>query len=146
MAFSEVQARLLASKLNRRHVRTRESRGRVLSYLEGWHVIAVANRIFGFEGWDREIVWCECVWEDGRRDPKACAYAARVRIRVRAGDGIVFTSLTPHRTGPNLKLGTVRKAYVLQYCLEGSVTIAPDGVRTLQNDPVRQFKVLEQGR
>ncbi len=61
----------------------------MLSYVEGWHVIAEANRVFGFEGWDREIVWCDCVWEDGRRDPKACAYAARVRIRVRAGDGVV---------------------------------------------------------
>ena len=89
MAFSEAQNRLLSGKLNRRHVRARESRGQVLSYVEGWHVIAEANRVFGFEGWDRETVWCECVWEDGRRDPKACAYAARVRIRVRAGDGIV---------------------------------------------------------
>ena len=89
MAFTEAQTRLLAGKLNRRHVRTREGRGQVLSYVEGWHVIAEANRVFGFEGWDRETVWCECVWEDGRRDPKACAYAARVRVRVRAGDGIV---------------------------------------------------------
>jgi hypothetical protein len=89
MAFSEAQTRLLSGKLNRRHIRARESRGQILSYVEGWHVIAEANRVFGFEGWDRETVWCECVWEDGRRDPRACAYAARVRIRVRAGDGIV---------------------------------------------------------
>jgi DNA recombination protein Rad52 len=89
MAFSGAQTRLLSGKLNRRHVRTRESRGQMLSYVEGWYVIAEANRVFGFEGWDRETVWCECVWEDGRRDPKACTYAARVRIRVRAGDGIV---------------------------------------------------------
>ncbi len=89
MAFSDAQTRALSGKLNRRHVRNRESRGQVFSYIEGWHVIAEANRIFGFEGWDREIVWCQCVWEDGRRDPKACTYAARVRIRVRAGDGVV---------------------------------------------------------
>ena len=50
-----------------------------------------------------------------------------------------------HGRGPNLRLGTVRKAYVLQYCLEGSVTIAPDGARTVQNDPARQFKLLEHG-
>jgi DNA recombination protein Rad52 len=104
MAFSEAQTQLLAGKLNRRHVRTRESRGQVLSYVEGWHVIAEANRVFGFEGWDRETVWCECVWEDGRRDPKACAYAARVRIRVRAGDGIVCRegSGVGHGTGATL--------------------------------------------
>jgi DNA recombination protein Rad52 len=104
MAFSEAQTRLLTGKLNRRHVRTREGRGQILSYVEGWHVIAEANRVFGFESWDRETVWCECVWEDGRRDPKACAYAARVRIRVRAGEGIVYRegSGVGHGTGETL--------------------------------------------
>ncbi|MCX7349062.1 MAG: Rad52/Rad22 family DNA repair protein [Alphaproteobacteria bacterium] len=34
-----------------------------LSYLEGWHVIAEANRIFGFDGWDRETISSECVWK-----------------------------------------------------------------------------------
>jgi DNA recombination protein Rad52 len=105
MAFSEAQTRLLSGKLNRRHVRTRESRGQVLSYVDGWRVIAEANRVFGFEGWDREIVWCECVWEDGRRDPKACAYAARVRIRVRAGDGIVYREGSGVGNGTGATLG-----------------------------------------
>jgi len=105
MAFSEAQTRLLGGKLNRRHVRTRESRGQVLSYVEGWHVIAEANRVFGFEGWDRETVWCECVWEDGRRDPKACTYAARVRIRVRAGDGIVCREGSGVGNGTGATLG-----------------------------------------
>ena len=45
MAFTEAQTRLLSGKLNRRHVRTRETRGQVLSYVEGWHVIAEANRL-----------------------------------------------------------------------------------------------------
>ena len=56
-----------------------------LSYIEGWHAIDEANRVFGFEGWDRETLCAERVWEDGRREPKACSYAVRVRIRVRAG-------------------------------------------------------------
>ena len=106
MAFSDAQTRLLSGKLNRRHVRTRESRGQVLSYVEGWHVIAEANRVFGFEGWDRETVWCECVWEaDDRRDPKACTYAARVRIRVRAGDGIVCREGSGVGNGTGATLG-----------------------------------------
>src|SRR5579859_1918111 len=110
MAFSEAQTRLLSGKLIRRHVRTRESRGQVLSYVEGWHVIAEANRVFGFEGWDREIVWCECVWEDGRRDPKACAYAARVRIRVRAGDGIVCREGSGVGHGSGFTLGEAHES------------------------------------
>ena len=105
MAFSVSQTRLLLGKLNRRHVRTRESRGQVLWYVEGWHVIAEANRVFGFDGWDREVVWCECVWEDGRKDPKTCAYAARVRIRVRAGDGIVCREGSGVGNGTGVTLG-----------------------------------------
>jgi hypothetical protein len=60
-----------------------------LSYIEGWHAIAEANRIFGFDGWDREMVQAECIWQDGRGASKLCAYAARVRIRVRAGETII---------------------------------------------------------
>jgi hypothetical protein len=89
MTFSEPQIKLLSSKLNGKHVRTRELRGRTLSYVEGWHVIAEANRIFGFDSWDRETLSAECVWSEAKREPKMCAYAARVRIRVRAGETIV---------------------------------------------------------
>lgn len=86
MTFSDTQLRTLSGKLHEKHVRTREQRGVTLSYIEGWHAIDEANRIFGFDGWDRETVWSECLWQDLRSSAKACAYAARVRIRVRAGD------------------------------------------------------------
>jgi DNA recombination protein Rad52 len=89
MAFSEPQIKRLSGKLDGKHVRTREMRGRTLSYVEGWHVIAEANRIFGFDGWDRETAWAECIWTEAKREPRMCAYAARVRIRVRAGDTII---------------------------------------------------------
>jgi DNA recombination protein Rad52 len=86
MPFSEAQLKLLSGKLNEKYVRTRTLRGKTLSYIEGWHVIAEANRIFGFDGWDRETIVAECIWQDAKRDMKACAYAARVRIKVRAGE------------------------------------------------------------
>ena len=69
-----------------------------------------------------------------------------VAVPAKAGDAIVFSSLSPHRTGPNLRAGTVRKAYILQYCFDGSIATQRDGTRQTQNDPVRQFKVLEGGR
>lgn len=69
-----------------------------------------------------------------------------VPVPAKAGDAVVFSSLSPHRTGPNLRLGSVRKAYILQYCFDGSVATGRDGVRTLQNDAERQFKVLDGGR
>jgi hypothetical protein len=89
MTFSDPQIKLLSGKLNDKHVKTRELCGRTLSYVEGWHVIAEANRVFGFDSWDRETVSAECVWSEAKREPKMCAYAARVRIRVRAGETIV---------------------------------------------------------
>ncbi len=63
----------------------------------------------------------------------------------KAGDVIAFSSLAPHRTGPNLMPGSVRKAYILQYAPDGAYTVR-SGVRAVQDDPARQFKILEGGR
>lgn len=46
----------LKAPLDRAHVAQREKGGQKLSYVEGWHVIAEANRIFGFDGWTRELI------------------------------------------------------------------------------------------
>ncbi|MGA7312013.1 MAG: Rad52/Rad22 family DNA repair protein, partial [Pseudolabrys sp.] len=54
MGFSAKQVQALRRKLDHRHVRTREANGRELSYIEGWYAISEANRIFGFDGWNRE--------------------------------------------------------------------------------------------
>lgn len=66
------------------------------------------------------------------------------------GGIVVFSSLSPHLTGPNTT-DAVRKAYILQY--------APDGARVMRgdadgsptsavaaDDPVRQFPVVVDGR
>jgi hypothetical protein len=104
MGFSDAQTRTLSGKLQEKYIRTREHRGVTLSYIEAWHAIDEANRVFGFEGWDRETVWAERIWEDGRREPKSCSYAVRVRIRVRAGDTVVCRdgSGVGHGTGATL--------------------------------------------
>ena len=68
-----------------------------------------------------------------------------VAAPARAGDIVVFSSLAPHRTGPNLKAGSVRKVYILQYAPDGAVTRRPDGQVLAQSDPLRQFKILETG-
>ena len=104
MPFTDAQNRLLAGKLSANAVKTRKQDGRLLSYIEGWHAIAEANRIFGFDGWDRETVEAECIWQEAKGEPKACAYVARVRIRVRAGDWVVSRdgSGTGHGSGATL--------------------------------------------
>jgi ectoine hydroxylase-related dioxygenase (phytanoyl-CoA dioxygenase family) len=69
-----------------------------------------------------------------------------VPVPARAGDAILFSSLAPHRTGPNLKSGSVRKAYILQYAPDGACSISLTGERLSQSDPERQFKILDGGR
>jgi len=72
-----------------------------------------------------------------------------VPVPVRAGSVVVFSSLTPHRTGPN-RSAAVRKAYIVQ--------LAPDGARLVQagadgapvpgaaaDDPQRQYPILVAG-
>ena len=85
MVFSSTQLQKLANKLDRQHVHTRSVGGRDIDYIEGWFAIAEANAIFGFGGWDREMVHFEKLFERTRDEATSCAYLARVRIAVRAG-------------------------------------------------------------
>ncbi len=68
-----------------------------------------------------------------------------VPLPVRAGDIAVFSSLTPHRTGPN-RTGATRKSYIVQFAPDGAVRLdsGADGARVEhpQDDPSRQFPVL----
>ncbi|MGH7011743.1 MAG: phytanoyl-CoA dioxygenase family protein, partial [Caulobacteraceae bacterium] len=69
--------------------------------------------------------------------------AEAAAVPASAGDIIAFSSLTPHRTGPNHRVGTVRKAYILQYAPDGAETIR-EGERVRQDDPERQFLILDE--
>ena len=86
--FSPQQITALSAPLDRAKVQTRSQAGRSLAYLEGWQAIAEANRIFGFDGWQRETISVQCVSERERtlgsssRAGWGVTYTARVRIRV----------------------------------------------------------------
>lgn len=86
--FTPGQIKALSGPLDRAMVKQREQSGRKLSYIEGWHAIGEANRIFGFDAWHRETVELRCVSERERkigRDQKpgwGVTYVARVRIIV----------------------------------------------------------------
>ena len=41
--------------------------------------------------------------------------------------------------------GSVRKAYILEYAPDGAVTHKPDGTVATQDDPARQFPILQGG-
>ncbi len=74
-----------------------------------------------------------------------------VAAPVGAGGTVVFSSLTPHLTGPNTT-GEVRKAYILQYAATGARTqlgesgAGPPTGETPCDDPEHQFPVLAGGQ
>jgi Rad52/22 family double-strand break repair protein len=84
MGFSAKQEQALRRNLDHRRVRTREAHGRELSYVEGWFAISEANRIFGFDGWNRETVESRCVLARENRGTFLAVYIARVRVTVHA--------------------------------------------------------------
>jgi hypothetical protein len=86
MALTEIQIQQLKAKLAAKHVKTRKANGTDLNYVEGWHVIAEANRIFGYDAWDRRTLASNCVWSGASGQLYAAAYSAKVRVSVRAGD------------------------------------------------------------
>ncbi len=77
-------------------------------------------------------------------------HADAVPAPVGRGGAVVFSSLTPHLTGPNTT-HAVRKTYILQYAPDGAVKLdgdpegTDDPIRIPQNDPDRQYRVLDGG-
>ena len=92
MTFTPEQIAELKKPLDRAHVASRKQGSSKVSYIEGYHAENEANRIFGFDGWDRETIETKCVCEvarkigrDNPRDGWGVSYTCRVRITVHAG-------------------------------------------------------------
>jgi DNA recombination protein Rad52 len=90
MAFTEAQVKSLEAKLSAKRIKTRQANGVTLAYVEGWHVIAEANRIFGYDSWDRQTRSNNCVWTATKGEFYHAAYTAKVRVSVRAGDTTIM--------------------------------------------------------
>lgn len=73
-----------------------------------------------------------------------------VAAPVGRGGAVVFSSLTPHLTGPNTTDG-VRKTYILQYAADGAEKLDGEPTddrppeRIPQDDPERQYLVVDDG-
>ena len=96
--FSPEQIAALSAPLDRAKVKQREQGRGSVSYIEGWQVIAEANRIFGFDGWQRQTLQLRCIHQAERligargngREPKpgwGVTYTARVCITI-GGPGL----------------------------------------------------------
>jgi phytanoyl-CoA hydroxylase len=71
-----------------------------------------------------------------------------VAVPAPAGSIVVFSSLTPHSTGPNVT-DAVRKAYIVQFAPDGAAVVraGPDGAprRIMADEESRQFEILRGG-
>ncbi|TNE36531.1 MAG: phytanoyl-CoA dioxygenase family protein [Alphaproteobacteria bacterium] len=77
-----------------------------------------------------------------------------VPVPAKAGSVVIFSSLTPHRTGPNLTKG-IRKALILQYAPDGARMLGDESQMNLmsddgaagipQNNPDRQYLIVKDG-
>ena len=82
MDWSKASAEL-ARKLDPVHVKGRRQGNGQVQFIEGWHAIAEANRIFGFGAWARETLELRHLGEPREVDGKMRVdYMARVRITV----------------------------------------------------------------
>lgn len=115
--FSDKQIADLSASLDGRHVKTRRQSNRDLSYIEAWHAIAEANRIFGFDGWNRQTLETKLVAERERKmssgkDGWSVSYTARVLISVTAGSRIVTREGTGAGHGIDVDLGLAHESAI----------------------------------
>ena len=84
MSFNEEQKKLLNQKINKDNVSFRNGGGgQQLAYVESWHVIQEANRIFGFDGWSCETLEASLVSEGKDSYGNSIfSYIAKVRVTV----------------------------------------------------------------
>jgi DNA recombination protein Rad52 len=93
--FTDEQYEMLEAKLDTSAVKQRDKSGFKLSYIEGWFAIKEANRIFGFDGWSRQTVYCKEVCRYEYNNKQKVGYEAKVLITI---DGITREG-TGHGSG-----------------------------------------------
>ena len=118
MAFTTEQIDMLDSQLDAKVVRKRKQAGLLLSYIEAWWAIHEANRIFGFDAWDRETLEMIQLMEPEQNEKGkwVVAYRAKVRITVRAPDidrtDIIIREGTGYGEGVSKLLGQAHESAI----------------------------------
>ena len=118
-SFSEDQIDHLENTLDPSVVANRKQGGTQVAYIQAWHAIAEANRIFGFGEWDRETVEMRLVQEKDtiigkgksyEKEGFKVSYIARVKITVRAGDKLVVREGTGAGHGIDADIGQAHES------------------------------------
>jgi len=117
--FSPEQLTALASPLDPARICTRKQGRASVPYLKGWAVIEEANAIFGFDGWQRQTLFCQCVTQaersigEDRKPGWGVTYIARVRITVFAGSrGLLIREGTGAGHGIDVDLGQAHESAI----------------------------------
>lgn len=88
--FTSEQIKHLSGPLDPANVKSRMQGGSSVAYIEAYHAENEANRIFGFDAWDRETEVALIGEPRVVNDKFRVAYRAKVRITVRTpGGGVV---------------------------------------------------------
>src|SRR5262245_28262050 len=128
--FKPEQRALLEGKLDKAVVKQRRgANGKAVAYLEAWHVIDMANVVFGFGNWDAETVEMKREHEpvqipqteDHPKGGIVVTYSARVRVTVYSQDG--SRKVVRERSGGHRGFGpTVGQA--VEDCIKAAETDA----------------------
>ena len=128
--FTAEQRALLEGKLDKANVKSRRgANGKAVAYLEAWHVIDMANEVFGFGNWDAETVEMKREHEPVQIPPTeehpkggiVVTYSARVRLTVYSQDG--SRKVVRERSGGHRGFGaTVGQA--VEDCIKAAETDA----------------------
>jgi hypothetical protein len=122
--FTTAQIAALSAPLDRALVSSREQGRSKVNYLQSWVVISEANRIFGFDGWQRQTLFSRCIAQAERligargtgREQKSgwgVTYIARVRITVSAGiHGLLIREGTGAGHGIDTDLGLAHESAI----------------------------------
>jgi recombination DNA repair RAD52 pathway protein len=128
--FTPEQRALLEGKLDKAVVKQRRgANGKAVAYLEAWHIIDMANEVFGFGNWDTETVEMRrehdpVLIPPSEENPKGgivVTYSARVRVTVYSQDG--SRKVVRERSGGHRGFGpTVGQA--VEDCIKAAETDA----------------------
>jgi hypothetical protein len=117
--FTPEQLTALSSPLDPARICTRKQGRASVPYLKGWAVIEEANAIFGFDGWQRQTLFCQCVTQaersigEERKPGWGVTYIARVRITVFAGSrGLLIREGTGAGHGIDVDLGQAHESAI----------------------------------
>jgi len=93
----------LKKTLEPANVKSRSKGSFNLSYIEGWWAIMEANRIFDFDGWDRDTMYnkevCRSEYDKQGTTMYKVGYEAKVSITVFSGEKTITRMGTGHGSG-----------------------------------------------